>query len=281
MGFSLVIISYNGKELLSRCLRAVFKSSVLPQKIIVVDDFSNDGTEKIKDEFKDLIYIKNQKNLGPTASRNVGAKLTTGEYIVFLDNDALVKPDCFEKLISFLDNNIKVGIVGTRIIPENHGRMWWNMGYDPNNFRESIGYIFGFLLKFFPNSRFLKNLSTKFILNYWDYGKVLEVDWVVEPCFIIRKDIFNKIGGFDEQFFMFFEGPDLCRRVRQAGFKVYFNPEAKVDLLESHTHNSQDRNKFFNQSKYRYYKKHHFYLKSNPVLLWLGKIISGLFYKIA
>lgn len=280
--FSVVIISYNGKEFLRRCLNAVQKSVLKPKKIVVVDDFSSDGTEKlVKKEFNYVDFIRNKKNLGPTASRNQGTKLAEGDYIIFLDNDVLIRPDTFGKMICFLENRNDVGIVGAKLIPEGREKMWWNMGYDPNNFREAIGYLIGFLLKIFPKSRRLKNFSMKFFLNYWDYDKTLAVDWVVEGCFAVRKDIFDKIGGFDERFFMYYEGPDLCRCVRQEGFKIYFYPEAKVDLLDGHTHGKIKRRYFLNKSKYLFYKKHYFYKKSNPVLFWLGRIISGTSYLIS
>ncbi|NIA09593.1 MAG: glycosyltransferase [Nitrospiraceae bacterium] len=170
------------------------------------------------------------------------------KYIIFLDNDLTVQADTFENLISFMENNSAAGICGAKLMPNGKGKMWWNMGYDPNNFRESIGYLFGFLLKIFPNSKILKEMSMFFILNYWDYNQVILVDWVAEGGFIIRKSIFEQLNGFDERFFMFFEGPDLCKRVRKIGYKVYFNPSAKINLFDGHTHNDQKRSVWFNQN---------------------------------
>ncbi len=279
--FSLIIISYNGKEFLRRCLNAVLKSERLPSQIIIVDDFSDDGTdEMIQKEFRSVDFIRNEKNLGPTATRNRGAKIARENYLVFMDNDVLVRPDSLSDLVKFLEKNPEVGIVGGKVIPEGKEKTWWNMGYDPNNLRESFGYICGFLLERFPKSKWLKDLSMHFVLNYWDYDKILEVDWVVETCFAIKRDVFEKVGGFDEQFFMFYEGPDLCKRIRKAGYKAYFNPEVTTDLLEGHTHQNK-RNEFFLKSKYLFYKKHYFYLRSNPILFWVGRIISGILYKIA
>src|SRR3989344_7554133 len=148
--FSVVIISYNGRRFLTKCLENIMESVAMSNKIIVVDDFSGDGTEKmVKKEFSFVKFVRNEKNLGPTASRNKGAKLTEGKYIIFIDNDVLVKPDIFEKLILFLENNPEAGVVGAKVVPRGKEKMWWNMGYDPNNFREAAGYFIGFLLKFF------------------------------------------------------------------------------------------------------------------------------------
>lgn len=280
--FSVVIISYNGREFLRKCLKNIGKSVVRPRKIIVVDDFSNDGTEEmVKKEFNFAEFIRNERNLGPTASRNRGANLADGKYLIFLDNDVLIRPETLKKMIDFMENQAEVGIVGAKIIPEGEEKMWWNMGYDPNNFREAIGYFLGFLLKIFPQSQWLKNFSMRFILNYWDYDKTLAVSWVIEGCFVIKKEVFDKIGEFDERFFMYYEGPDLCRRFRQEGYKVYFYPEAKADLLEGHTHSELKRSLFLTKSKYLFYQKHYFYKKSNPILFLIGKVLSSILYLLA
>ena len=280
--FSVVIISYNGREFLRKCLKNIQKNLLGPRKIIVVDDFSNDKTEEmIKKEFSSIFFIRNEKNLGPVASRNRGAKLAEGKYIIFIDNDVLIRPDTLKQMINFMENQSDAGVVSAKIIPMGKEKIWWNMGYDPNNFREAIGYFLGFLLKILPHSQWLKKFSMKFILNYWDYNKILEVDWTIETCFAIQKKIFDKIGGFDEHFFMYYEGPDLCRRVRQSGYKVYFSPEVQIDLLEGHTHAKSKRTSFFKNSEYLYYKKHYFYKKSNPILFLIGKVINGLLYLIA
>ena len=276
--FSVVIPTYNGKEFLRKALWALEKSVLRPIEIVVVDDFSSDGTkEVIKNEFKFVRYIRNNKNLGPPTSRNRGAAQSVGEYIIFLDNDVLVKPNTLERLVSFMEKNPKCGLVGAKLILGGEEKMWWNMGYDFNHFRTSIGYLFGLLLKFFPNSERLKNGSMRFILNYWDYNRTIEVGWVIESCFAVRKDLFDLLGGFDEKFFVYHEGPDLCRRIRNLGYKVYFYPEAEVDVLEGHTHSLLKRGVSFLKSDYYYYKKHYFYTKSNPIFYWIGRITSWLF----
>lgn len=279
--FSIVIPSYNGKEYLKKCLLALKSSTLKPDKIIIVDDCSVDGTsEMITKEFSEVVVARNPQNSGPTISRNRGAELTEGGYIIFIDNDVLVRKETCNTLIEFLKTYPQAGLVGAKIIPEGKEKIWWNMGYDFNHFRTAAGYFIGFLLKIFPKSAGLKNTSTKFILNYWDYDKTLEVDWVIEMCFAVRKDVFNKIGGFDENFFIFHEGPDLCKRIRNSGYKVYFYPEAIVDALERHTHSLLKRKKWFLKSEYYYYKKHYFYKKSNPLIFWLGRFVSSLFYLI-
>lgn len=152
------------------------------------------------------------------------------------------------------------------------------MGYDPNDFREAIGYFIGFLMKIFRHSKWLKKISMKFILNYWDYNKPLMVDWVIETCFLIGKDVFDKLNGFDENFFMFFEGPDICKRVREIGFKVFFNPGAKANVLHKHVHSKSARRRFWWQSKKYFYKKHYSFFRR--IILPIGTVINFIFSKI-
>lgn len=258
--FSIIIISYNGKDFLRKCLEVLKQSSVQPEKIIVVDDHSSDGTgEMVRKEFSQVEYIFNEKNLGPVAARNRGAKLATGEYIVFIDNDILVRRDSIERLLSFLSKTKDAGLVAGKLIIEEGKTMWWNMGHRPNILRQALGKIIGFfIINFFPDSKRLKKFSMLFSLNYWDYDKTMPVDWVIEGFNAVRRDIFEKTNGFDEDYFMFFEGPDLSARLRKAGYETYFVHDSVADNLGGHTHTPKKRQKWFYKSMARYYKKHYF-----------------------
>lgn len=260
--FSVVVINYNGKNFLRQCLSKIRESELTPTRVIVVDDASTDNSyEMVKEEFPEFLLLKNEKNSGPTVSRNVGAKKAVGKYIIFLDNDVLVKGNTFEKLVGFVENNPNAGLCGAKFKPEKEKKMWWNMGYDLNIFRDTVGSMFERLSLMFSSSRLIKRLSTPFTLNLLDYDKLRSVDWVAEGCNIVRKELFEKIGGFDERFFMSHEGLDLCRRIRKKGYKIYFNPDVEVELLDGHTHTPQQRKKWLRKSQLLYYKKYWFHLK--------------------
>ncbi len=266
--FSVVIPNYNGEGVLRETLDGVIGSFVKPEKIIIVDDLStNVSRETLKQIIKSttcslqvnplewVSLIKNKENYGPTKSRNIGAREAVGEYIIFLDNDIVVLKDSFEKLVSFMNVRRGVGVCGAMIKNKEGDPMWWNAGWDLNIFRASVGRVFGFFIKLFPKSEKLKELSMPFSLNYWNRDKALKVDWVVEGCFIVRKDIFDEVGGFDEQFFMGHEGPDLCRMIRNKGYEVYFNPEVVVIDQENHTHSKTNRHKWLETGRLKYFKK--------------------------
>ncbi len=268
--YSVVIISYNGKDFLRTTLQNILASKPTPLEIIVVDDASTDGTgAMVRKDFPEVRLVTNEKNSGTSVSRNNGAKKATGEYLIFLDNDISVQPNTFGALVEFLQNHSDAGIVTARLFSEDGSQRHWNVGYHPNHFREFIGGCLVMIKKIIGNHKWLTRIITRVNLNYWDHEAVRTVDWVIEECFAIRRNLFERIHGFDEEFFMYFEGPDLCKRVEQQGCAVYFTPSAVATVHEGHAHSSLRRAKLFTASKYRFYKKHYFYLRSNPILFWL------------
>jgi len=259
--FSVVIISYNGRDFLRKSLKELEQSVWRPNKIIVVDDHSNDGTgEMVRKVFPYVEYIYNESNTGPTASRNKGTKLALGKYVVFLDNDIMVRPDSLEHLVSFLDATENAGMVGGKLLNERGDKIFWNMGHCPNFIRQAIGKVLYFLFwPFLRYSTLFKNFLMNFSLNYWDYDSSIPVGWVIESFIAVRLELFNRLQGFDEQFFMFHEGPDLSERLRKIGYKTYFVHNAVVTMLEGHVHSPAKRKKMFRTSTWRYYRKHYFH----------------------
>ncbi|MEK7178206.1 MAG: glycosyltransferase, partial [Patescibacteria group bacterium] len=197
---------------------------------------------------------------GPTASRNRGAKLALGEYTVFLDNDITVLPDSLERLVSFLDATKDAGMVGGKLLNERGEKIFWNMGLRINFVRQAIGKILYFFLQpFLVRSKRARDFLMNFSLNYWDYGRSIPVGWVIESFIAVRLELLRQVGGFDEQFFMFHEGPDLSERLRKIGYKTYFVHNAMVTMLEGHAHSPAKRKKMFRTSTWRYYRKHYFH----------------------
>lgn len=158
--FSVVIISYDGKDVLKKCLMALGKSIVRPQEIIVVDDASSDGTnEMIWNEFPAVRYVRNDHNSGTCVSRNRGAREASSEYFVFLDNDILVRADAIRALLNFLETHLDAGLAGGKLITQRGEKMSWNMGYRPSfvSIKRMIGAVIGFfIMHIAPSSKRLK-----------------------------------------------------------------------------------------------------------------------------
>lgn len=260
--FSVVIISYNGRDFLRKSLKGLEQSVWHPNKIIVIDDRSSDDTgAMVQKEFPYVEYIYNENNIGPTASRNRGAQLTLGEYVVFLDNDTIVRPGSLRCLISFLDTTKDAGMVGGKLLNERGEKIFWNMGHNPNFIRAAVGRILHFFLRpFLSYSTRAKNFLMNYSLNYWDCDHSIPVGWVIESFIAVCLEPFRRVRGFDEQFFMFHEGPDLSERLRKIGYKTYFVHNAVATMLEGHTHSPAKRKKMFYVSMWRYYRKHYFHL---------------------
>ena len=261
LSFSVVIISYNGRDFLRKSLKGLEQSAWRPNKIVVIDDHSGDDTgAMVKKEFPYVEYIYNESNIGPTASRNKGAKLAVGEYIVFLDNDIIVQLDSLKCLISFLDATKDAGMVGGKLLNERGEKIFWNMGHNPNFIRAAIGRILHFFLQpFLTRSTRVVDFLMNFSLNYWEYNCSIPVGWVIESFIAVRIEPFRRVEGFDEQFFMFHEGPDLFERFRKIDYKTYFVHNAAVTVLEGHTYSPAKRKKMFQTSTWRYYRKHYFH----------------------
>jgi len=227
MDFSVVIPSYNGKEFLRKTLLALRQSNIQPIRYIVVDDFSSDGTSEIvRTEFPEVMLIRNDKNLGPTASRNRGAKLAEGDYIVFMDNDILVRHDSILNLLLFLSRTKNAGMVGGALMNQKGEHILYNMG---------------------------SRLGSGFIEIY-DHSTL--VGWIIESFIAVRKNVFEELKGFDEDFFMFGEGPDLSERMRKIWLKTYFVHDAVVDMLEGHTHPQWKRKMWSLLQFPKFYRKH-------------------------
>jgi N-acetylglucosaminyl-diphospho-decaprenol L-rhamnosyltransferase len=253
---SVVVINYNNAQYLERCLRPLFVDPVI-KEVIVVDDRSTDNSIELLRNFPAKV-IRNERNMGPVAARNIGAREATGNYLLFVDADAQIGPTYASALAQFLEDNEKVGIVTGKTISETGERIWWNFGYDPHPFRGAIGGLLDrcalFVWRYLVLRRIIGWISQPFSQNLAS-DEVRSVDWVVEMAFMTRRNIFNTLEGLDEGFYMFFEGPDFCRRVRELGSTVVYLPYVSVQHLGGHSH-PETRGRFFKESRERYFKKY-------------------------
>ncbi|MCL5090383.1 MAG: glycosyltransferase family 2 protein [Patescibacteria group bacterium] len=241
---SIIILNFNTKDLLKQCLESVIKSTVYSRQktvdkieIIVVDNASEDGSiemiekeflekeKKVQDDKKDKIrikLIKNKENLGFAAGNNVGLKEAKGRYILFLNSDTIVFPQTLEKMVKYLDENPEVGLATCRV-------EFLDGTLDPASHRgfptpwRSFTYFLG-LEKLFPHSR----LFSGYHLGHLNQNETHEIDTPTGAFYLVRKEILDKIGSFDERYFMYAEDIDLSLRIKKTGWKVMFVPIAKI-----------------------------------------------------
>lgn len=281
---SIIILSYNTKEITERCLNSLInslsKSSKLSYEIIVVDNGSNDGSvkeiEKLKLKFKNLFLIKNKKNIGYPRGNNQASRIAQGKYILFLNSDVVVDNVDFNELVSYLDKNGNVGVLTVKVnLP--------NRRIDPASHRGfptlwNAFCYFSKLEKVFGRTLFLNKFFGGYHLTYLNLNSVHEINSPSGAFYLTRKVILNKIGGFDERFFMYGEDLDLSYRIKKLAYKIIYYPKCSVTHFKYASGLAKDKAVFQKTRRYFYdamkvfYKKH--YENSYPQLL------NDLVYKI-
>jgi len=256
---SIIIINYNLAKEIEDCLNSLLQT-IGSQKefqfeIIIVDNNSPDKklseTEKIFKQDNIKFYYLDE-NLGFGKGCNYGYTKATGKYLWFLNPDTVIKENIFSPIINSFENDRTIGIIG----PKQQVRkpfFDFSAGFYPNVFFELFN-LFGIGVFF---EGFLVYLLTRIKKN-----KVLEVDWILGASIFIKAELFNKIDGFDKDYFMFYEEVDLCRRVSNSGFKIVYYPQYSIHHIGS-VSGKKDYTLYTIRtysSKYLYVSKHYKFL---------------------
>ena len=257
---SIVIVSYNTRDILRNCLQALFEHTKgVDMEVFVVDNNSYDGSaDMVKAEFPTVLLTANKQNLGFAAANNQAFKLARGRYIFLLNPDAYTKPSAIEHSIAFMDNTPQCGLCGGKIISP-AGQLEPSARRFPSALSKLL--VLSGLRGKFPQSP---------ILNYYEFGdfahdKPQEVDWVPGTFTIVRKKMLDEIGPFDERFYIYYEETDLCMRAKKAGWKIYFIPDAEVTHIGGASSKTRKDKSFDNKasqvlifrmrSEWLYYRK--------------------------
>jgi GT2 family glycosyltransferase len=223
MEVSVIIVSWNTRDILRSCLASVYQNmGSLALEVIVVDNASNDGSaEMVKSEFPNTVLIKNASNAGFGAANNQAIALAHGRYVLLLNSDTVVLDDAIAKAVAFADLNPDAAVTGLRVLNPDRSLQPTCFMFPSvlNLLLSSTG-----LYKLFPAGRFFGRES----MSWWDRASVCKVD-VVTGCFmLIRREALDQIGVFDERFFIYGEETDLCYRFKKAGWKNLFFPDAQI-----------------------------------------------------
>lgn len=221
---SVIIVNYNVKAFLEQCLMAIERAKHdLNIEIFVVDNASVDGSQAmVKKRFPYVHLIENKKNIGFSKANNQALKLINGKYILILNPDTLIQEDTLIILKNFLDTHPNAGAVGCKLInPDGSFQIASRRGL-PTPW-VAFTRIFG-LSKIFPKSR----LFGKYNMTYLGSNVKSEVDVLPGSLMFMRKDILDKIGYFNEDYFMYGEDIDLCYRIKKEGWKIFYIPTTKA-----------------------------------------------------
>ena len=225
---SIIVVTYNAGDFIIDCLRSLIPALPVPEhaKILVIDNASHDGTpEHVAETFPHIRLIRNPENRGFAAANNQGLALTTGRYIVLLNPDVVVQPDALSLMADFLDQHPNAGIAGPRMLTGDG--MVALTAYPPYSVGVILWQYLG-LARVFPYAVF-----GRYRRQCEQAVQPFPVGWVQGSCFMLRREVYEQIGGLDEELFLFAEEPDYCDRAQQAGWETYYVPAAVVTHYES------------------------------------------------
>lgn len=214
---AIIIISYNTKELLLDCIESA-RLSAPSAEIVVVDNASSDGSsESVHNNFPFVTLIQNEKNLGFGAACNQGIRASQADFVLLLNSDAVLTPEAFAALVECFSDRPRAGAAGCRVIDSQGSESATAMNFlTPwNQNLELLGIKFG---RFGRTRVFLPEASEI----------DCSVDWLEGSCLMLRRAALDQVGLFDEQFFMYSEDEDLCRRLKSSGWAVCYTPVGSV-----------------------------------------------------
>jgi N-acetylglucosaminyl-diphospho-decaprenol L-rhamnosyltransferase len=254
MDLSVIIVNWNVCNLLRRCLASIEANrGSLSLEVIVVDNASSDNSVAIvQQEFPQACLIASQQNLGYTGGNNLGAKAARGRYLLILNPDTEIVGDALEQMVAYLDSHPEVGAMGPQLLNPDG-----SVQSSRRRFPELATAFFEgtpFSRQWFPNNRFER---AYYMADHPD-DEIQLVDWLTGAALMIRREAWQKVGPLDNQFFMYFEELDWCRRCRAMGWEIHYLPLARI----VHHHKASAgqieaaSRVRFNRSKIRYFRKH-------------------------
>lgn len=286
MDLSVVILNWNTRDLLEKCLDSLLCARAhigIEVQVIVVDNASEDDSRTmVSTKFPQVLLITNRRNIGFGAGNNSALPQATGRYVLFLNSDTVVTEGALTRMVQFADANPDIGILGPKLL-NGDGSLQYSCRSYPNL---GTGFFRNTPLgRLFPKNRFTSN----YLLTDFDHSTPRDVDWLSGAALMMRRILIDKIGAFDEEYFMFCEDVDLCWRVNHAPYplrtkgegqtgagsesrpphtwRVTYYPDAVIyHLIGKSTDLAPTRMTYeFHRSQHLFYKKH--YAANTPLLV--------------
>ncbi|MBL76722.1 MAG: glycosyl transferase [Chloroflexi bacterium] len=213
---SIIILNYNAGELLLNCIGSLKKSTYTNLEILVVDNVSSDDSQKkCKEKFPDIKLIQNNENLGYCGGNNVGIKEAKGTFVVILNPDTIIEPNCISELISAY-NKFGEGLYQPKILSLNEDNTIQSTG--------NMLHVFGF--------GFARDKGNKVIDKI---EEIQEIGYASGTCLFTSREVINKVGLLDEFLFLYHDDLDLGWRAAQIGINSYYVPKSEIFHVESYS----------------------------------------------
>ena len=274
-GLCVVIVNYNTRDLLRDCLRSVLASnSISSLHVHVIDNASPDGSaDMVRAEFPSVHLIADVVNRGYAAANNVVLRQCSADFVLLLNPDTVLPSDALARVIAFFDAHPDAGVVGPKLVrPDGSLDLACRRSFPTPeiSFYRMVG-----LSRLFPHSR----TFGRYNLTYLDPDRTSEVDAVVGAFMMVRGELVGQVGVLDEQFFMYAEDLDWCKRIKDAvnprsgnHWQVWYYPAVEVlHVKRAASSGSTRAGLAFNETMLQFYRKH--YAASTP--FWLDRLVVG------
>ena len=259
-----VVVSYNTREELRRCLASIRAHAGLPCDVVVVDNASADGSaDMVHTEFPEARLVRNRENVGFSRANNQGLREATAPCVLILNSDAELTPGALPALAALLATRPRLGAVGPRTLsPDGTVQVSFGPALTPLSEWRQRRLVRG-VKRHDPTA--LADATARADVEQ-------EPDWLSGSCLLARRDALDAVGGFDEGFFLYEEDADLCLRLRRAGWGILFTPAAQVvhHLGRSMEADPARARLEYHRSHLRFYRKH-----NGPVLTAALRVFIG------
>ncbi len=224
LDLSIIIVNWNGKDLLTKCLQCV-ESTVkkISYETFVVDNASTDGSQDmVRRDFPNVKLMANTDNVGFAKANNQAMKIAVGRYVLLLNSDAFVKENTLDAMVAFMDEHPDAGMASCKLFYE-EGQLQLSCTSFPT-LRTELYITLG-LPKLFPKS----HEFGRYFYEDWDYNSVRsDIDVILGAFMLARKTAIDAVGMMDESYFMYSEEVDWCYRFKKKGWKIYFEPKVEA-----------------------------------------------------
>ncbi|UCF64026.1 MAG: glycosyltransferase [bacterium] len=271
---SVIIVNYNVKEYLAQALSSIERAlKSISHEIIVIDNHSIDGSIPfLKKQFPELKLIENQENVGFGKANNQGLKQARGEFVVLINPDTVVQEDTFLRLLNFFENTADAAAATCKIINPD-GSFSIDCRHSIPTPTIALWKVLG-LSKLFPRSR----IFGQYNMTYLDEDQTYPIPAISGSFMMIKSNVLEDIGYFDERFFMYCEDIDLCHRINERGHKIYYVPQTQIIHYKGES-TKKDRLDYvitFNKSLYLFFQK---YYAPSSLFLFRWLVAIGIFFR--